>query len=341
MKVLNLFIIAIALLLSGCVTGNVIDTQDDSLRIGLLLPLSGPAAGLGDVLLETQMWKLQELQDQGVHIEFVVEDSQSNPAAAITGFQVLLQKNVDVVIAPTSGVGLALKPLAEEHDVLLWSIASHPDMTINTSYVVRHSNFGKSDAELLLSNISAQNIGVLYQQDDWGISLKKDIDKLGAIAKSEMIDQTKKEFKSTLTKVLDMDAIIIIAIGPASITIIGELKELGFEGKIYSSVGLILTPGVSDFSNTTLSGTYYQTYDINPIFEEEYEQKFGKKPSPFGYVGYSDIELIWNANQATNSKDAKTLVAYFKNQSSIQLTYELAQIDGQDIPLPSVMKVWE
>ena len=347
LKIFALILLISFIFLQGC--GN---NKQEVVRIGAVLPMTGPVAYLGQVLKEGHEWKIEELKNEGFNIDYIVEDSQSNPKEAVNAFNNLVNfKDVTIVITSLSSVSMSLKPLTEEKEILLWSVAAHPEITENSEFVLRHSNIAPDDARVLAEAMNKndfQSVGILYQQDDWGILLKDKLkNRLSDEDKkvySEPIDHTASDFRTQINKIMinEPDILLFLAAGPSSALLVKQAREMNYNGLIYSSVGLILTPNAADLAGDALIGTYYQTYEVNEKFNSDYQKRFSKEPSVFGYVGYTDIELIAYAIQETDSTDSREIVDFIKDLKSFKGKYEELEISEQgDMIVPSVVKLWE
>lgn len=329
------------------------DNQEENvITIGAVVPLTGPAANFGTILTEGYEWKIQELRDEGQKIEFFIEDSKSSPQGAATAFNNLVHvRKVDKIMTVLSGVSMALKPLAQENEILLLSINAHPDFTEDATYLLRHSNIADSDAKVIGEHIIAnehKSVGILYQQDDWGVSLKDELEAIFSNKRisvsHEAIDHTAADFRTQITKIKgkNPDVVIFIAVGPASGLLIKQTRELQYEGELYSSVGLVLTPDATEIAGEYLSGTYYHTYKANPQFASDYKQRYDKEPAVFGFMGYTDVELLFYAMEQTNSQDPKIIIDYIKNLGNFQGKYEEVSITRKgDIIIPTTIQLWE
>ncbi len=344
-------------IISGCtsekITGNIIanNANEKELTIGAILPLSGPASGLGEELLEGAMWKIEQLENQGYKVNLIVEDSESNSKTASIAYRKLVDiDNVKIIYTAQSSVGLTLKEMSEKDQILHYAVNAHPEMTTNTELVIRHSNIATEDAKVISEKIienNNKNIAIIYQNDDWGISLKNEINNIltnnNIKSISIAVDQTTSSFESELlkTKQTNTDGIVIITVGQSSGQIIKELKDSGFFGDIYSSIGLILTPKIFETYSKSLKGTNYHTYQNNELFEIDFKEKFNKDPSLFAVIGYSDIQFIHNAFQEVGN-DPQKIATYFKSQEELIGKYEKVKVSGNgDLITKTVMEKYE
>lgn len=328
---------------------SVKETSSGPLRVGAVLPLSGPVAGLGEAMRAGYTWKIEELNRQNRLVAFYLQDSQSNPKDATSAFLKLVDvEKVPIIFTTMSSVSMALKPIAEDRSALLWADAAHPDITTDSKFVLRHSNIAGKDAEVIGSKaleLGAKTVGLLYQNDDWGTAATKALTQVlgkgGVPVIADAVDLKSSDLRPQLTKLIKQNAdtlVTVVAGAPAGL-IIKQARELGFRGNIISSVGIVLTPDAQKLAGPHLYGTYYQTYDANSSFEADYRTRFSAKPAAFTHVAYTDMEILIAAIDATGTVDPVQIARYVKALRTFKGKYETVEItsDG-DIIVPTVIK---
>ncbi len=353
-KILTILIILIVVTIAVLsLTQEQEDAQQDPIIIGAILPLSGPASEIGNAHLTGLKWKLDELKEKGINIELFVEDSQTNPNQAVTAIRKLIDVNeIDAVFVSLSSDSLAIKPITEERGVFMLSNATHPQLLVDSNYIIRHSFLAENDAQAIAKHISSRGIrsvGLMYQQDEWGNAYNKELEKIfaktGINFYSEQINHRSADFRTQIGKVISKgspDAFVFVAIGPASGLLIKQTRELGYQGDIYSSPGLVVTSDGITTAGKFAEGTYYSTFEENQEFSSDYEEKFGVKPPLIAFWQYTDAELLLHAINRTNSKNAGDLVRFIKNMGEFNGTYETIKIteDGNAI-IPTNIKIWK
>ena len=103
--------------LSGSLIPDALKASEQTipLRVGLLLPLSGPMAEIGQSM---QQAALISLFNQSMkHIELYPEDTQGTPAGAQAALERALQSGVDIVLGPLLSQNVqAITPMADAAD---------------------------------------------------------------------------------------------------------------------------------------------------------------------------------------------------------------------------------
>ncbi|MBF0371517.1 MAG: penicillin-binding protein activator [Magnetococcales bacterium] len=102
-------------------------SSDSPFLVGLILPLSGKYATLGNNLLQSAQAALADYRD--VPIELMVEDSHGTPEATATAMEKLLDAGVEVVLGPLlHRNAIAAAKIAANQDIPLLALNPHQDI---------------------------------------------------------------------------------------------------------------------------------------------------------------------------------------------------------------------
>jgi len=115
-------LLLLLVLTSAC---RVKQAEADGYNVGIILPLSGKASGVGSGVRNGTALALNALSEaERSKLHVVYEDDGSEPRNAVSAFQRLLaDKKIDVVITAMSNSGNAVVPLSERAGVTLISLA--------------------------------------------------------------------------------------------------------------------------------------------------------------------------------------------------------------------------
>jgi branched-chain amino acid transport system substrate-binding protein len=248
-KYLSLLVAFAALTLSACTSQIGSDAKlPETLKIGVVAPLSGDAAAYGVELqriLSYQVANLNKtLESKGTKVELIYEDGKCTGAEAASAFQKLT--DIDGVKFVIGGVcsseTLAMDPLASEKKVLLVSSASsNPDLEKAGDYTF---SFSYSD-DLMGKTIAAElnkfsKIAIISEQNDFNIGIKKTVEaaldpKVEVVA-NEVFPKGTAEFRNILAeiKAAGPDALLLNPnVGATGENLIKQLVELdGFNAKL-------------------------------------------------------------------------------------------------------------
>jgi ABC-type branched-subunit amino acid transport system substrate-binding protein len=102
-------------------------SKDDKVRVGLLLPLSGANAALGQSMLDAAQMALFDLGDD--KFTLVPRDTQGSPGIAATAAQGLIEEGAGVILGPLFGAeAAAVKPVAARFGTPVLSFSSDWNM---------------------------------------------------------------------------------------------------------------------------------------------------------------------------------------------------------------------
>ena len=148
----------------------------DTIRLGAILPLTGPAAHIGAAQVQGLRLAIEEANARGGvrghGIVLVAEDSAADPGKAIAAFRALtVAPRVEVIFVSHSVPALAVAPLSARHAVLLVNAGAQadrlgvaspyllntlPPVAAETAVLVRHLRAeGKKTAVILHDNTAA------------------------------------------------------------------------------------------------------------------------------------------------------------------------------------------
>ena len=331
MKLKNcLMVCSIFLLLVSC--GK---KEEVAIKIGAILPLTGTAADFGNCAKNTYEYAIKQLNDaggiNGKKIDFIVEDSQGDARIGIRAFNKLVNyDNVHIMISTISSVTLALIPLVNKYNVILFTDAAHPKIVENTKNVFRHSNIATDEAKVAITKLfSVQKnklkICILAVNDDYGISIvnsvKKelhDANKINVLS-YQLYDKNQNDFRTVVSLLLQdkPNSIIIAGYGQPAGLAIKTLREQGYDGLILTTLPFIATPSGIAVAANALFNTYYITFAYEGYTEPnnfllKYEKQFREKPLANAILSYSIFQIIESGLRKYDT-DISKLRDYFRN----------------------------
>jgi branched-chain amino acid transport system substrate-binding protein len=302
-------LILLLLLLAGCTvpTGQVIDSEDAPLKIGVVNALSGKFAGHGVPSMQAIELAVADLRAQGHDIELYVEDGACDSQLAVSAAKRLIEiKEVDALITGCSSETLAIAPLAEESEtILIAMLASSPDVSTAGDYVFRtiapNAPGTKLLADLAHSN-NHVNVAIVYEQLAYPEGLSKTFETYfkGAVTSVDGISVDETDYRSVFSTLGDIDAVVLFA--QSQITgeaMLRQLIELDISVPLYTNEVFL----GDSFDSLH---TYNDVYAVTPNFNESSEKT--KTFLRDFYETYPDAEPPQNLYLAT-AYDAVTLLA--------------------------------
>jgi branched-chain amino acid transport system substrate-binding protein len=330
MKLKNLLLFGlIFLFIASC------GRKEETIKIGAILPLTGTGADFGKCARNAYEYAIKKLNDtggiNGKKIDFLVEDSQGDARVGVQAFNKLVNyDHAQIIISTISGVTLALIPLVNKYEILLFTDAAHPKIVENTKNVFRHSNIATDEAKVAIEKLFSipqkkMKISMLAVNDDYGISIlnsvKNELPDTGKLnfLSYQLYDKNQTDFRTIISSLLrdKPTSVIIAGYGKPAGLLIKTLREQGYNGIILTTLPFIATPsGISVAANSLLN-TYYITFsyedDNEPNnFRLEYEKQFGEKPLANAVLSYSILQIIESGLRKYGT-DILLLKNYFRN----------------------------
>ena len=257
-------------------------------RIGVMESLTGPGETYGNVAVQAKRMAMDEINAaggiDGRMLELIIEDSKCNAQDSITAYRKLTDVDDVKIILGTScsGAMLGAAPLAEEDGVILFSgLATNPDIANAGDYIFRTS---MSDAQLgidtgnVLWADGVRTLATITEATDYAEGVRRtsveQFQKLGGqLVAEERYASDVTDFRSQLTKLLseDPDAVHIAAQSEfAGGTIVKQLRELGYEGPLYSEVVPVGATAL-EVAGGAATGLKAITADLDPANDKAQE----------------------------------------------------------------------
>lgn len=311
MKKLIVLVLGFILFFCGCdnKTNKDEQSQNDIVKIGVILPLTGNLAEPGKRILNGI--KLSEGNSD--NYELIIEDSAADPKKSINAIKKLIhQDKVNIVIGDmTSSCTLAIAPIAEKNKVILLSPgASSPKLSNAGEYIFRNwmsDGFeGKVIGSYAFQHL-AKTASIVYIDNDYGIGLSntftKEFEKLGGkIDLTTGYNPKTTDFKSIANRVIGSKLLYLPGEPIPNGILVKTLKEQGFFGKIVSN----LSVQYDDFlkiAKKSANGIVYSSPSLDlekktkiiTNFVDSYQDIFQTKPDIASAHGFDAFNIV---NQA-------------------------------------------
>lgn len=294
----------------------------ESLKVGVLLPLTGDAAAWGSRGQKGIQIAVDDLNTSnacGRPVTALFEDSAANDSTGLSAFHKLVSANgVPVVIGDlVSSVTLAIAPAAERSKVVVLSpTASAPNITDAGTYIYRIASSdlveGRVIAEYAVQH-GYKRAAILYINNDYGLGIKTVFDtgfttQQRKVLFSEAYLPTNQDFRSALSKMrgLNVDVLYVAGYYADSATIVRQARELGLKIPILGTTA-IEEQKFLDLAGSAAEGLVYPLstgYDVASSdpqvrkFVESFQRRFNDIPSWIEAHAYDAMAVICKASQA-------------------------------------------
>jgi branched-chain amino acid transport system substrate-binding protein len=344
---MKLFARSIARVLLGLAAAASLAAAAAEIPLGLIGPMSGPAAVYGTEPLAGARFALEELTAAGNpvarQIKLIPADSAANPGVAaqaaermvssdkvvgIIGGMTSAETQAMIEVTRKAGV-VQLSPLAQDNALTqqknpwFFRIAQNAD------------SFGMKAAEWAADQLKAKRVFVLARNDNYGQS-NADSFIAGLKAKGlpsvgrASYEPSAKDFRPILQKLADAkpDLVAIMGFYTDAGLIVKQMSEMQIHTNIYANTAPGL-PQFAEIAGPAARGVYGALYyfagsvpsDAGKKLVESWNAKYKRAPSQYEGMGYDAMRLIVHALQ-TLPDPAKA--------TSDQLRLALSKVNGYE-----------
>ncbi len=281
--------------------------DDDVIRIGAILPLTGELSYLGIEEKNTLELLQSNINQDKMKIEFVFQDSKGNAKDGLTAYTYLNNKNIKYYITSLTVVARAIAPKCLEDNNIQFSLSIDPTLAREYENVISiYYNIGDEMNKIAnhFSRIGAKRIGGLYintSESRYAIEniLKEELEKRNIeLIHTESYDFSTKSFKDQLLKLgeSNVEYIHTIDFGYLYPVILKEAYNYNLLSKIVGGLGIMTAPQMSKELTSNLIFVT-ASFEINPNddysrFQEQYNSLYGRNSTFDGVYCYDTGKFL-------------------------------------------------
>jgi branched-chain amino acid transport system substrate-binding protein len=301
--------ILMLVLMTACVQ----DAQP--IKIGVLQPLTGPTAFIGERIKNGVMLAYDELpQEEKNKIQLIFEDDACNGKQAITAAQKLIEVDtIDYLIGPTCNAAAVsvLQKFTSANIVTLTTGVITEGLA--TSGGTNHYTLQPRIKDLMYKladhvyETGARKVSILYLNDEFGLESAKHFEQRfmnngGKILTKELFAPTETDYRTSINKLKQQpnDAVFMMSYGPFLINQLKQMKELGYKPKMYGPVP-VEDANLIKAAGTLADGIVYP-YPADNVknseqakFERKYMLKHGIAPDIYPSIAYDTFKVLLTA----------------------------------------------
>ncbi|UWU71973.1 ABC transporter substrate-binding protein [Bradyrhizobium sp. NC92] len=337
-------------------------SEDGTVRLGLVAPMSGPNARYGAFSLRGAQMAAKEINGAGGiggrKINILAGDSQGTPVEGVSATRRLIdQDQVDFIIGDvSSSVTLAMQPVAEDAGVLLLNAASsNPKITYKAGvggFKWTYRNYPTDENRaLIVLQYAAEKKGftkyaVLSVDSDYGRAAIEFTKKYLPRFKSQILTEDyykegEVDFRSVLSKIRDAGAQAIIMYGNAdSSPIVGrQMIEVGIAGKIPLNTASTIKAAPKAMEGAIEAAAWLPAYDSekSKAFVEKFTAEYREAPNNHAYVHWETTHLLAKAIEQAQSIDREKVRAALSKIHYASAVGEVTFDDHNQARLPMIL----
>ncbi len=298
------------LLVVGCKPKQQL-TEPPSMKVGALLPLTGPAASTGEQLRKAILLAVKDTAGNGGHIDIVFEDSQNDPAKGVAAFKKLTTVDkVSSVIVSLSSISQAVAPIANSSKTPVFTLASTPIQATPNDFAFRYFIDGAREASLMASYLTKKGfkrIAVVQINDDYGRILTEEFTKALKTANLEpvvveVLDRKSDDFRPSAFRIKEKnpDAIYFVAYARPLGIALKQTREAGITVPFVTTFGLEIQ-GTRELAGPAAEGLVYTGVpfgegttesEATRVFTENFKREYSAPPASDAAIAYDLIRII-------------------------------------------------
>jgi len=330
--VVILVILVLALLLNFALTDQIMSEDKETIKVGAMLFLSGEGAAWGQSSQRAIDLAVEEVNGaggiNGRMIEIIYEDTGGDTAKAVSAYKKLVVvDNVVAIIGPNLQTEtIAISPLANEDDLPVIApayapLSNRPNPKNPLMIWLDPTLEAEQMAEYVYSK-NVRSVSVLGTKDSWeelvSTAFARKFEDLGGeIYSIELAQPSQDEVRTIVTKAISRNPdAVYLGTGFQFLNFGRILKELGYEGKIYS---IEIDGYFASESKDWSSGVEFISSDsYKEEFREKYEAAYGEKSNiPSGQSYDAANILISFLKKSTERSEIVDMMEEFESYNGV------------------------
>lgn len=298
----------------------------EPIKIGLCAMITGAAPADGERMRNAVTLAVEEINKAGGllgrEVQLIIEDDQTDQTGAVNACNKLISQGVCAVIGPhrSTNVTAVEKLFADAKIPFLVGGTSVKLATLGNEYFfrIRASDglMAPTAGKYLAESIKAKKVGILFNNDEYGVGGKDGIESALKEAGVEFISEghntNDKDFAGSLMKIKNAgcDAIAIWAHDAEMVILARQITELGIDVPVIASPGITMAQVLEmcepEWVEGWMSCTDY--VDTNPDqtvqdFIKKYTAKYNQKTELYVSSYYGAAQILFEAIKAAGSDD--------------------------------------
>jgi len=320
-------VIVAVIIIGGIWYGLSRKPQEEVIKIGATLPLTGDLSNYGVDAKNTIDLAVKEINEVGIDgkkIEIIYEDDQCDPKQVVTTVNKLINiDKVNIILGPfCSGAALAAVPITQNNKIFVLSgSVTNPglaDYDLFFRTIPSDDYQGKFAAEYAYNILGKRKVAISYAQNDYCVGLKdvfkERFTELGGEVIIEVEHQegaTDVRTQATKIKNSDADFIYLVPYPVDGGNFLKQTKELGIDLLILAPE-VVEDPQIIEIAKEGAEGLLFTRAkeEKNEEFINGYNLVYGKDPGAYAAFYYDALKILANALTECN-EDINCIKGYF------------------------------
>jgi branched-chain amino acid transport system substrate-binding protein len=351
-------LVALAAVVAGILLIHLVESgKENDIKIGVIFPLTGPAAYLGETTLNAVEMAADEINASGElgdrKLTIIAGDSKADPKEAVTVFRNLSSlHNLTAVYCLAAADTFAVAPLSNRMNMPFFTGTIAPGAADLGDYVFRNASNLSNDAEMLaelcVKKLGLKRVALLAVNLPIIPALEKAFSQKleslgGTFLGTEYGNLGETDFRTQLTKIKAMSPDAIYCIGYKEIGyMLKQARELGLDVTFLGAAGME-SQDIIEIAGSAADGAIYTQADDNlaQTFLDAYKKRFGKIPDVNAAQAYDTIMILASVIDKKNlaSDELRSEILEIKNYQGVTgLTSFLPNGDTNKKPIFKTIK---
>lgn len=277
--------------------------EDGAIQIGLLANLTGEAAtSFGEPFERGFELAFDDaagsLDEAGLSVEVVAEDTQSAVPPAVTGYNRLRQAGVPIVVNDSqSPQGQAVAPLANDDEIAFLS-GGGSEVENPDGYAFRLTDLVTPTTGMgeYIIDQGATRVGVVVAGDNPSFSTLADVTEEGlpdGYASRQEVSSADSDFSAVLANLRqdDVDAVVVSVLPAQAGNLLLQMRQSGGFEDVLLAGTLATSSETYTVAEDAAAGLIFPQVwapgdSGGAEFETAYEEEYGEPPTAYGALGY-------------------------------------------------------
>jgi len=337
--------------------------QKAPIRIGFLAPVTGGGAAVGKDMTSGFTMYLEEIGNQiaGRKVEVIVEDTQGDPAQALTKLRKLVDSDKVLVLAGAflASEGYALAPKIDEYQIpTLFPVVSADDLTqrkpvkwlVRTGWTSSQPNqpFGEYVAKTLgYKKVVTIAMDYAFGWEQVGGFQRTFEEAGGQIVQKLWPPLGTTDFGPFLAQIKrDADAVFGVMVAASALRFPKQYQDAGLKARLPiigggTTFDEFVLPSLGDEAIGAITPLIYSAAIDTPVnkrFVKEYKTKYGKIPSYYSETCYTVARWINEGAKAVggNVEDREKFLAALKRVEIPDAPRGPVKLDARGSPIQNI-----
>jgi branched-chain amino acid transport system substrate-binding protein len=321
--------------------------SSDSIKIGVILPLTGPSQAIGEAgknAVELALANLPNNIRSGIQI--IYGDDQLDTKLTVSVAQKLIDvDHVKALIAYSSASSIAASYIAEKNAIPMIGLGVSPDINTGKQWVVRYLPDPLVQANALKDLIlkdKYKRVAIIWNQADGPKATADQVIKTLTssgynIVADESVTKTENDFKTSITKLRSANPdIVFVGLFPQVGIFAKQVKDMGWKIPL---MGVISFESASQIkiANGALDNQLFVA-DQNVPFLDEYFAKYNVYPVTADDNLYDAVTKL--AFTLTQKGTLNTTVMEALRQDFVGVSGQYKYLSDGSYDLKQVVKTW-